>query len=1152
MEARKALMLLAVLLMALGMASGAYTAKAAQITSTAIVLTQKTSTGGKLFFIIDVNKLRSSYPQAVAVNIFMDTDPLSQITSTSVPLIVAGGSSYNGIPVPYNEPLALDTSGTGENLLIVSVDLPRDNSWWKTVEEKTGINYANATDVRLKIQVDPNTVAVMDGAFSITNNTLVGTYTYKDTDLSYTAFDASWYGGPTTTNNATATIQLFHGDGTPVNLTNGDTPWINYQVIADNSHETYTLFTANLTTTGVSTLSTDMFQNVATTDNTSTSQVNVTLGLLDDFSATPTSTVNASGVVFPVSEFNQYFNVTLPPISDAHYPNNFTDTGGSTDYIVINVTSTNYLNLSLVDTNTVFAQGTLSANGITGDLEYYTYNATANAFGSYSVDYVFNQTHNKEYEIYIVLWKTEPPSIKVYPSIDILATDPTQTGYDAPLDAQMNPGDTFVVEGHNLPATANFSSICLAYWDGTSFQIWPIENTSVVNPVDSDGTIFVDAVITDHWYGGKTFYPIIRVNMSGTMYRTWFNATDSIEVDPYVKAYYLGSDVGFHSTNGALLAPGDYILIKGYGFITTEDLTAFIAYNLSDLSKNITLTNVQGMDANGDGVADILIAANEEEGRVALVVKIPADINMDLFTGSGFKFGLAGSGKNVGYSLQTPSNIEVSSSTEKVFVWKYDAARFKVNTTTLWVDPVGGDVSVYPYEAYEYIAGIKEDEVLVTVEAVGIEAYANASVVIYMMSTTTSDLINVTSFSPSELVQGYKELTIQVPSTYNDHYIVYLNESNDTDTLIEYAHYGVNVSCIVGYRVGDAGLFTELESNALIAANPGATVYFIGFGLDANADGNITSVLPPLPNALATFTTTANGELNTSLSTSDILQLTGRDYGMFQLKLATSPCSAQFTLMISEKPLFKIDVETDNNAFVGDMIYVAVKLKLVYATEEVPMLTQSQDVASLQYITLWFIYGPGDVDVVNITSLTAPNVVYVNKETSEVVISYTVDHEPLTDELVVDALAAAKIFGGYFTSTASDHAVISIDTTLSRKLIDIGNTATDAKSAAENAASAASQAASAASQAASAASDAANAASKAASDAAAAKSAAENAASKVDAASSTLSKSISDLSSKIDDVNNVAASAKTFSLANSILIIITLLVALFLVVRMRP
>ncbi len=1152
MEARKALMLLAVLLIALGMASGAYTAKAAQITSTAIVLTQKTSTGGKLFFIIDVNKLRSSYPQAVAVNIFMDTDPLSQITNTSVPLIVAGGSSYNGIPVPYNEPLALDTSGTGENLLIVSVDLPRDNSWWKTVEEKTGINYANATNIRLKIQVDPNTVAVMDGAFSITNNTLVGTYAYKNTDLSYTAFDSSWYGGPTTTNNATATIQLFHGDGTPVNLTNGDTPWINYQVIADNGHETYTLFTANLTTTGVSTPSTDMFQNVATTYNTSTSQVNVTLGLLGDFSATPTSTVNASGVVFPVSEFNQYFNVTLPPISDAYYPNNFTDTGGSTDYIVINVTSTNYLNLSLVDTNTVFAQGTLSANGITGDLEYYTYNATANAFGSYSVDYVFNQTHNKEYEIYIVLWKTEPPSIKVYPSIDILATDPTQTGYDAPLVTQMNPGDTFIVEGHNLPATANFSSICLAYWDGTGFQIWPIENTSTVYPVGNDGTIYVNAVITDHWYGGKTFYPIIRVNMSGTMYRTWFNASDNIKIYPYVEAYYLDNNVNFADIDGAALAPGDYILIKGHGFITTEDLTPFIAYG-TNLTSKVSLTDIQGLDVNGDGVADTLLVKNDTTGDIALVVKIPANVNMSI---TNFKFGLAGSGDNVGYSNKTAFDIEVSTTTEKVFIWKYEAARFAANTTTLTITPLAGDIPVYPYEAYEYISGISENEVLVTVEAIGIESYANASVTIYMESSSTGDTINVTTFSPSEFVQGYKEVTFKVPSTYNDFYYVYLNESNSSITpKIVYADnylYGVNVSCIVGYRVGDAGLYIEFEPNALIAANPGATVYFIGFGLDANADGNITSVLPPLPNALATFTTTANGELNTSLSTSDILQLTGRDYGMFQLKLATSPCSAQFTLMISEKPLFKIDVETDNNAFVGDMIYVAVKLKLVYATEEVPMLTQSQDVASLQYITLWFIYGPGDVDVVNITSLTAPNVVYVNKETSEVVISYTVDHEPLTDELVVDALAAAKIFGGYFTSTASDHAVISIDTTLARKLIDIGNTATAAKSAAENAASAASQAASAASQAASAASDAANAASKAASDAAAAKSAAENAASKVDAASSTLSKSISDLSSKIDDVNNVAASAKTFSLANSILIIITLLVALFLVVRMRP
>ncbi|MEB3755990.1 MAG: hypothetical protein GSR79_03935 [Desulfurococcales archaeon] len=1209
MQWKKHLMLATVLLLALSMAAGAYHTEAAtQVSSQAIVLTQQTSVGGKLFFVIDVQKLRQSYPQAVAVNVFMDTNAFASIGSTSVPLIY--DSQYyveNGVnlTVPYAEHLKLDTSGVGENLLIVSLQLPADNSWWAKVSEMTGVDYASASTVYLKIQIDQNTVAVMDGHFSLSNNTLIGKYQISDTKFSYTGFNATWYGGPATTNMATGSIQLFHGDGTPLNLTAGDASWIKYQVKAYNGHEGYYVFNITMTPSGIVDNSSEMFYFANVTySNVSTSQVKFSLGDLAEFPATPTATESHGGVVFPYSEFKELlYTVQISPILDEHYNNSF---DAANDIVIVNLTSTSYLNLTLVDTNTVFAMGELS-DGITGTLTYYTYNSTADEFenpdatpANYSVDYVFNQTSDQAYVIYLINWN-EAPSLKVYPSV-VLDYNETHIveGTDALLGSQMNPGDLFVVTGHNLPYPANFSTVCLAGWDGENFTVF---STDVYTPgtdsqVNSDGTLTATVYVANHPYGGKMFYPILRVNVTGTLYRTWVDDAQGMNIYPYVTAEYLDNDGYWNTVDGEQLAPGDYILIKGYGFITTEDLTPFVSYDTSNITNAlhalITLTNVQGLDTDGDGMIDAYKVTDDTTGEIALVVKLPADINMTKLA-SGFVFGLKGSGDNVGFSNVTADSVAYGVGNEKVFLWPYgdNVARFFGNTTSLDIFSYLNDLTVYPYEAYEYIQGVEKSDVMAYVEIIGFSLFDNATVDVNLEDGM---FYKVTSFNATDLVQGYKELAIKVPTLPGDYYYAYVNESNSTSYYDDqYSSYALNITCIIGYKVSGSNAYELLTGT--ITARPGANVTFIGYGLDANAETTIYSDVPYIGPALADVYTDDYGTFNVTISTSYILQLTGRDSGVFQLELDTSPpaCTKIFSLIVSEKPLFKISVKADPNAFVGQTIYVSVKLLLQYKTEEVPMLSQPESVAKFQYLTLWFIYGSGDVDVVNITDLSTAPVVYVNPTTSEIVVSYVIEHQPINDVLVVDALAGASIFGGYFNSVATDHAVVSVDTALNNLLLDAKTLAGEAKTAADNAASAAQQAASAASDAKTAASNAANAAQQAATAAQNAVSAAQQAASaasdaktaasnaanaaqqaataaqqaataasnaqksasdaaqKVTQVGDNLAKNIQDVSSKVDAVGNKAASGiKTYGLINMILIIITLIVALYLVAKMKP
>ena len=1175
-------MLAAVLLLALSMAAGAYHTEAAtQVSSQAIVLTQQTSVGGKLFFVIDVQQLRQSYPQAVAVNVFMDTNAFASIGSTSVPLIY--DSQYyveNGVnlTVPYPEHLKLDTSGVGENLLIVSLQLPADNSWWAKASEMTGVNYASASSVYLKIQIDQNTVAVMDGHFSMSNNTLVGKYQISNTKFSYTGFNATWYGGPATTNETTGSIQLFHADGTPLNLTNGDASWVKYQVEAYNANNIPRyLFNITITPSGVVYNSSQMFYNTnATYVNTSTSQVKFSLQTLQDFPVNVTGTETKGGVEFPYSEFQELlYTVQISPILDEHYNNSF---DAANDIVIVNLTTTSYLNLTLVDTNTVFAMGELS-NGVTGTLTYYTYNSTADEFenpdatpASYSVDYVFNQTSDQAYVVYLINWN-EAPSLKVYPSVVLNLNETHITmGTDAILGNQMNPGDLFVVTGHNLPYPANFSTVCLAGWDGENFTVF---STDVYTPgtnsqVNSDGTLTATVYVANHPYGGKEFYPILRVNVTGTLYRTWVDDAQGMNIYPYVTAEYLDNGGYWNTVDGQQLAPGDYILIKGYGFITTEDLTPFVSYDTSNITNAlhalITLTDVQGLDTNGDGMIDAYKVTNDTTGEIALVVKLPADINVTKLA-SGFVFGLKGSGDNVGFSNVTADSVAygVSVGNEKVFLWPYgdNVARFFGNTTSLDIFSYLNDLTVYPYEAYEYIQGVEKSDVMAYVEIIGFSIFDNATVDVNLEDGV---FYKVTSFNATDLVQGYKELAIKVPTLPGDYYYAYVNESNSTSYYDDqYSSYALNISCIIGYKVSGSSAYQMLTGT--VTARPGANVTFIGYGLDANSPVEIDSLVPSLSSPLVSTTTDDYGTFNATLSTSYLLQLTGRDSGVFQLELYSSPCSQTFSLIISEKPLFKISVKADPNAFVGQTIYVSVKLLLQYKTEEVPMLSQPESVAKFQYLTLWFIYGSGDVDVVNITDLSTAPVVYVNPETSEIVVSYVINHQPANDVLVVDALAGASIFGGYFNSVATDHAVVSVDTALNNLLLDAKTLAGEAKTAADNAASAAQQAATAASGAKTAASNAASAAQQAVSAAQQAASAAQNAATaasnaqksasdaaqKVTQVGDNLAKNIQDVSSKVDAVGNKAASGiKTYGLINMILIIITLIVALYLVAKMKP
>jgi len=407
---------------------------------------------------------------------------------------------------------------------------------------------------------------------------------------------------------------------------------------------------------------------------------------------------------------------------------------------------------------------------------------------------------------------------------------------------------------------------------------------------------------------------------------------------------------------------------------------------------------------------------------------------------SGFVFGLKGSGDNVGFGLFTADSVAYGVGNEKVFIWPYgdNVARFFGNVTNLEIVSNLNDLTVYPYEAYDHIHSphLNENNVTVYIEIIGFPMYENGTVDVNLEDGV---FYKVKSFNATDLVQGYKELDIKVPTLPGGYYYAYVNESNSTSYYdYQYSSYGLNIACIIGYKVSGSSAYQMLAGK--VTAKPGANVTFIGYGFDANTSVEIYSLVPSLSSPLAPTTTDDYGTFNTTLSTSYLLQLTGRNSGVFQLELYSSPCSQDFSLIISGKPQFEISVKADGNAFVGDTIFVAIKLVYVLDNQQYSVL--SSNYITLEELKIWFVYGSGDVDTISISSLSNSPVVYYNNETGEIVITYTITHQPSTDGLVIDALAKASVYGLYDVYS-TDHTVISVDTALSNKIISVNNTVKD-------------------------------------------------------------------------------------------------------------
>lgn len=252
------------------------------------------------------------------------------------------------------------------------------------------------------------------------------------------------------------------------------------------------------------------------------------------------------------------------------------------------------------------------------------------------------------------------------PYLRILATLDVTTIEVAGNSTTINPGDIVNFTAHNIPlqylTAPDYGVLRFALINPELTVIIPASNITL-SANTSTGVINGSFVLPDAPYGGRSFSTYLVFNDN-----KWVKGAD-ITVSPYIRTYVLTNTSAYAEDAGnsyigrfilgSTSAPGDYILIKGYGF-ALSNLTAFT------------------VSVNATDVIIIDMHYNTTTGKTLILAKL-LDVNgTPIPVGTGFiRAGEMGTPNNA----YTPFSVVRGSGFEKVLFnpgWFYNGTEYYI------------------------------------------------------------------------------------------------------------------------------------------------------------------------------------------------------------------------------------------------------------------------------------------------------------------------------------------------------------------------------------------------------------------------------------------------------------------------------------------
>ena len=260
---------------------------------------------------------------------------------------------------------------------------------------------------------------------------------------------------------------------------------------------------------------------------------------------------------------------------------------------------------------------------------------------------------------------------KIFPSLEFITANPSLAG---PVPGQVNPGDNVTIAGHNFVAGEQLTMVYLYYISDDNFVLLKSINITNWNQtVDPYGNFSVTITLPEAPYGGREIFAGVETNVST------FGIPASIgKVYPYIDVFVADEFGEFQVASE--VAPGDYVLVKGHGFLSGKAV---------EVNESITDTTLPVLA--GSNVAN-------ETGQFAFIGRMTYEGKLN--NGTLFDFYVSADVVSANFTLRTDGALA------KIYI---NPEPFVNETTGEGIVYIYND-TVVPYGAYEYNASIGTEE----------------------------------------------------------------------------------------------------------------------------------------------------------------------------------------------------------------------------------------------------------------------------------------------------------------------------------------------------------------------------------------------------------------------------------------------------------
>ncbi len=519
-------------------------------------------------------------------------------------------------------------------------------------------------------------------------------------------------------------------------------------------------------------------------------------------------------------------------------------------------------------------------------------------------------------------------TVDVFPSIEITATNATIAG----TATDLNPGDTMNITIHQFMDKTNVTLVTCFFNQNTGVKT---ASVSIVTNV-TNGTASFQITIPEAPFGGQP--QVVAVKEIDQVIRG-LPAPTTVVVKPYLNVSFVYNNGTFSAWNKVnVTAPGDYVLIKGYGFLQNDSIVVSTYYNGSYVD-NLAVV----LDYDGD--TNLTVQTN---GTFFAIFRMPVPANTSITN-----FTLVAHGQtpgDTGTSLIT-LNYTTGKAVAKVFVNPEPAFIAALQEPSSAMIEQMNVTEGYPYEVPWQTGGAR----LFCLEIIGVDFATGYAALNQTTANYFNATVNATGNVEFTTTQGYFRAKFRIPvAPYGAFNVTVFNASNTNDN---YTTDKPRINIENTLRAIDPVLLQingTVNYTTVIFLGKPVNFTVVGYGWPAGAQLNMTVTKngKVVNESVLVTAVPANGYINTTVPLAPILEASGNGtYTVTIYDVADPNINATITVFFNITPPLSVKVYTGTVKLVkpGDTVDVYIVLNLGTVPANATELYKSKVLVTVYY-----------------------------------------------------------------------------------------------------------------------------------------------------------------------------------------------------------